>query len=101
MDIGCLKSKTYLVFGIKLSYEEANNMYLTIKETAEYLSLPESYIGNLIQQNRIRAVYDGQQYLVNKEQFNKHLEQLEKAIQELEEWKSTPIPEDMDVKDED
>jgi excisionase family DNA binding protein len=76
-------------------------MFLTVKETAEYLSLPESYISSLIQQKRIRAVFDGQQYLVNKEQFNNHLEQLEKALQELEEWKNTPIPEDMDVKDED
>jgi excisionase family DNA binding protein len=76
-------------------------MYLTVKETAEYLSLPESYITNLIQEKKIRAVFDGQKYLVNKEQFNKHFEQLEKALQELEEWRNTPIPEDIDVKDED
>lgn len=76
-------------------------MYLTIKETAEYLSLPEAYIESLIQQKKIRAVHDGEQFLINKEQFNKHFEELEKALQELEEWKNTPIPEDMDVKDED
>ncbi len=76
-------------------------MYLTIEETADYLAMPEAYILNLIQQNRIRAVHDGNQYLVNREQFNQHLEQLEKAKKQLEEWRNEPIPEDYDVKDED
>lgn len=76
-------------------------MYLTIKETAEYLALPESYIATFIQEKRIRAVYDGEQYLINKEQFNQHYEQLEKAKKLLEEWRNVPIPEDYDVKDED
>lgn len=77
------------------------SMYMTIEEIAEYLSLPESYIKKMIQLNRIRAVHDGKQYLVNKEQFNQHLEQLEKARKQLEEWKNEPLPEDPDVKDED
>ncbi|MFY4775711.1 excisionase family DNA-binding protein [Metabacillus sp. RGM 3146] len=76
-------------------------MYLTVKETAEHLSLPEDYIESLIQQNKIRAVHDGKQYIVNKEQFNSHLEQLEKAKKQLAEWNNEPIPEDPDVKDED
>ena len=44
-------------------------MYLTLKEAAEYLSLPEQYIQSLIQQGKIRTVFDGEQYVVNKEQF--------------------------------
>lgn len=76
-------------------------MYLTVKETAEHLSLPEDYIESLIQHNKIRAVHDGNQYLVNKEQFNSHLEQLDKAKKQLAEWNNEPIPEDPDVKDED
>ncbi|MFC7392705.1 excisionase family DNA-binding protein [Scopulibacillus cellulosilyticus] len=76
-------------------------MYLTIKETAEYLALPESYVAALIREKRIRAVSDGEQYLINKEQFNQHFEQLEKAKQLLEIWRNEPIPEDYDVKDED
>ncbi|MTH53644.1 excisionase family DNA-binding protein [Bacillus mangrovi] len=76
-------------------------MYLTIEETAEYLSLPESYIETLIQQNRIRYLFDGKAYLINKEQFNGHLDQLEKAKKQLEEWRNEPLPEDPDVKDED
>lgn len=63
--------------------------------------MPETHITRLIQQNRIRAVYDGSQYLINKEQFNQHLEEIEKVKKLLDEWKNEPIPEDYDVKDED
>jgi excisionase family DNA binding protein len=76
-------------------------MYLTIQETAEYLSIPETQIKNLIQQKRIRALYDGETYLIYKEQFNKHFEQMEKYKIMLDEWKSEPLREDIDVKDED
>jgi excisionase family DNA binding protein len=76
-------------------------MYLSVKETAEYLSLPISYIESLIQQKRIRVVHDGEQYLINIEQFNNHLEQMEKVKRVLEEYYNEPIPEDPDVKDED
>ena len=76
-------------------------MYLTIKETAEYLSLPEEYIETLIRQKRVRVIHDGEQYLLYKEQFNTHLEQLEKYKQRMEEEMNEPLPEDPDVKDED
>lgn len=35
-------------------------MYLTIKETAEYLSMAETAVENLVKQKKIRAVYDGE-----------------------------------------
>jgi excisionase family DNA binding protein len=76
-------------------------MYLTIKETAEYLSVPESYIEQLIQENRIRAIHDGQNYVIYKEQFNNHLDQLEKYKKMMEEYLKEPLPEDLDIKDED
>ncbi|RFU62849.1 excisionase family DNA-binding protein [Peribacillus glennii] len=76
-------------------------MYLTIKETAEYLSLTEAHIESLIQQKRIRTIHDGEQFLVYKEQFNNHFEQLEKYKRQLADEQSEPIPEDPDVKDED
>ncbi|QOR66968.1 excisionase family DNA-binding protein [Cytobacillus suaedae] len=76
-------------------------MYLTIKETAEYLSFPESYIEALILEKKIRAVHDGEQYLINKDQFTTHLEQMEKHKALLEELRNEPIPADIDVKDED
>lgn len=76
-------------------------MYLTIKETAEFLSYPESYIESLILQKRIRAIHDGGQYLINKEQFNTLLKQMEKYKELVEEILNEPIPEDLDIKDED
>lgn len=76
-------------------------MYLTIKETAEFLSYPESYIESLILQKRIRAIHDGKQYLINKEQFHTHLKQMEKYKELVEEILNEPIPEDIDIKDED
>jgi excisionase family DNA binding protein len=76
-------------------------MYLTVKETAEYLSLPESQVESLILQNRIRTVHDGEQYLIYKDQFNLYFEQLETYKKLMEEYQSEPIPEDIDVKDED
>lgn len=76
-------------------------MYLTIEETAEYLDLPIDFIKSLILQKRIRTVFDGEQYLIYKEQFNRHLEQVERYKKLLAEEMSEPLPEDWDVKDED
>lgn len=76
-------------------------MYLTIKETAEYLSYPESYVESLIQRKKIRAIYDGEQYLIYKEQFSAHIKQVEKYRELVEEILNEPIPEDRDIKDED
>lgn len=76
-------------------------MYLTIKETAQYLNVSDSYIEHLILHNKIRAVHDGENYLINKEQFNTHLEQMEQYKSLIEEILNEPLPEDIDVKDED
>ncbi|MBP2240993.1 excisionase family DNA binding protein [Cytobacillus eiseniae] len=76
-------------------------MYLTIKETAEYLSYPETYVESLIQQKRIRAIHDGEQFLINKEQFKTHIKQMETYKELIEEILNEPIPEDRDIKDED
>ncbi|WP_026573091.1 excisionase family DNA-binding protein [Bacillus sp. UNC438CL73TsuS30] len=76
-------------------------MYLTIKETAEYLSVPVSTVEKLVQKRKIRTLYDGTEYLIYKDQFNTHLRQMEKYKQLVEEILNEPIPEDLDVKDED
>lgn len=76
-------------------------MYLTVKEAADYLSIDEDVVEKLIQQKRIRTIFDGEQYLIYKEQFNTHLKQMEKYKLLVEEVLSEPIPEDIDVKDED
>ncbi|EIT84777.1 excisionase family DNA binding domain protein [Fictibacillus macauensis ZFHKF-1] len=76
-------------------------MYLTLNETAEYLELPPAFILKLIETNKIRAFYDGQEYMINKDQFATHLEQMEKYKRLVEEYLDEPIPEDWDAKDED
>lgn len=76
-------------------------MYLTIKETAEYLSCTETQVRKLILDQSIRTVHDGDQYLIFKDQFNTHLEQVENYKKLVAELLNEPIPEDMDVKDED
>ncbi|WP_421383753.1 helix-turn-helix domain-containing protein [Bacillus salacetis] len=76
-------------------------MYLTVKEIAEYLSLPETYIEALIKQKKIRAVFDGEQYLINKENFQNYHEQMEAYRKLFDQWQNEPIPEDPDIKDED
>ncbi|RKJ33871.1 DNA-binding protein, partial [Butyricicoccus sp. 1XD8-22] len=54
-----------------------------------------------IYEGRIKAVHDGEQFLVNSAQFDTYHEQLERIKEEIEIWRNTPIPEDPDVKDED
>lgn len=76
-------------------------MYLTVNETAELLTCSESQVKKLILDNKIRALYDGQEYLINEDQFQSHFKQVEKYKQFIEEILNEPIPEDIDVKDED
>ncbi|CAM4038879.1 excisionase family DNA-binding protein [Mesobacillus thioparans] len=76
-------------------------MYLTVKETAEYLSMPEAQVENLVFQRKIRAIHDGEQYLIYKDQFNTHLKQVEKYKKLVEEIMNEPVPDDIDIKDED
>ncbi|MBS4220404.1 excisionase family DNA-binding protein [Bacillus sp. FJAT-49711] len=77
-------------------------MYLTIEETAEYLSVSIPYVEQLILQGKIRFLRDSEgAVLIYKEQFRTHFEQLEKYKVLVEELANEPIPEDIDVKDED
>ncbi|MGD8191943.1 excisionase family DNA-binding protein [Brevibacillus ginsengisoli] len=76
-------------------------MYLTVKETAEYLQLPEAFILEKIKEGRIRAIHNGEEYMINRQQFDHHMEQVRK-LREFEELdKFEPIPESYDYKDED
>ncbi|WP_163970986.1 excisionase family DNA-binding protein [Oceanobacillus halotolerans] len=76
-------------------------MYLTIDEIADYLSMDESRVKALVLQGRIRSIHDGEQFLINKEQFTTHFEQVEKYKQMIQEYWNEPLLEDIDVKDED
>lgn len=76
-------------------------MYLTIEETAEYLELSITDITRLIREKQIRTLSDGETILIYKEQFNLYLQEIEKYKKELQDYLNEPIPEDIDIKDED
>lgn len=75
-------------------------MYLNISETADYLSIKESKIHSLIVQGHIRAVHDGKQYMINKDQFTSHIDQVEKYKKMIHDYLNENLPEDIDVKEE-
>lgn len=77
-------------------------MYLTVEETADYLSVSVPYVESLILQGKIRVLRDGEgEVLIYKDQFKTHFEQLNKYKRLVEELGNEPIPEDKDIKDED
>jgi excisionase family DNA binding protein len=76
-------------------------MYITINELAEYLHLSPDYVFQQIKAGNIRAVYDGEQYLINKDQFTNTRAKIEKEILLWREEQLQAIPADIDVKDED
>lgn len=76
-------------------------MYVTIAEAAEYLELPEKQVRQLVLQNRIRSIFDGEQYFVNTAQFDSHLKEMENYRVMIQEYLSEHIPESLYVNDED
>lgn len=76
-------------------------MYLTIEETAEYLDLSITDITRLIREKQIRTLSDGETILIYKEQFNLYLQEIKKYKKDLQDYLNEPIPEDIDIKDED
>lgn len=76
-------------------------MYKSIAETAEYLGMPEKQVEKYVLEGRIRAVHNGEQFLINDAQFSLYFEQLQMVKQQMVEWLQEPIPPDRDIKDED
>lgn len=76
-------------------------MYKTIADTAKDISMPEQQVLRYILEGRIRSVHDGEQFLISSDQFDRYYEQLQRIKEDIEIWKNTPIPEDIDIKDED
>ncbi|MER2041955.1 excisionase family DNA-binding protein [Desemzia incerta] len=76
-------------------------MYLTIEKTAEYLNVSVSEVYRLIREKQVRTIQVDDELLLNKEQFNLFMKEMEKQKEALEEYLNTPIPEDIDIKDED
>lgn len=77
------------------------SMYLTIEKTAEYLNVSVSKVYRLIREKQVRTIQVDDELLLNKEQFNLFMKEMEKQKEALEEYLNTPIPEDIDIKDED
>ena len=78
-----------------------NKLYLTLVETAEYIDLPVHEIERLIREGQIRTIQYEEEILINRNQFNLFLREREKYKQEVAESLQEPIPEDIDIKDED
>ncbi|WP_034550384.1 excisionase family DNA-binding protein [Carnobacterium funditum] len=76
-------------------------MYLTLEETAEYLDIEISEVYRLVREKQIRTVSDGEDFLVNKQQFNLYLKSLETYKAEIQDYLNELPPEDIDIKDED
>ena len=76
-------------------------MYITIPEAAAYLAMPVGQVQKYVVEGRIRAVHDGEQFLINNAQFELYFKQLEVVKQQISDWQNEPIPPDRDIKDED
>ncbi|WP_017726930.1 excisionase family DNA-binding protein [Halalkalibacterium ligniniphilum] len=76
-------------------------MYVTVKELSEYLGLSVDYLQEQIRLGHIKAIHDGEKFLVNKKQFEWHKEKLEERRKEVVALLEEPMPEDWDAKDED
>jgi excisionase family DNA binding protein len=76
-------------------------MYITIGETAEQLGMPIEQVEKYVLEGRIRAIHDGEQFLINQDQFGLYFEQLQKLKQQIDDWKNEPLPPDLDINDED
>lgn len=76
-------------------------MYLNIQETAEYLELPVSEVERLIRERQVRTVVVEGEVLLNQDQFTLFLREMDRYKQELQQYLDEPIPEDVDIKDED
>ncbi|WP_413379669.1 excisionase family DNA-binding protein [Alkalihalobacillus sp. 1P02AB] len=76
-------------------------MYITISELADYLGVSEQYLFKRIQSGKITAIFDGSHYLLNKEQFKWHKEQLDLKRKQIIAGQEEELPEDWDAKDED
>lgn len=74
---------------------------MTIEETAEYLGMPVEQVRKLVWEGRIRSVHDGEQFLINQDQFGDYFAQIETVKKQIEDYLNEPLPPDRDIKDED
>ena len=76
-------------------------MYQTIEGIAEYLEVDISYVLYLIREKQISTITVDDEVLINRSQFDFFLKQRQKMIEEYQKYLDEPIPEDIDIKDED
>lgn len=76
-------------------------MYISLSELAEYLDLPLAYIKGQVAAGNIKALHNGEEYVVSKKQFEWYKEQIDLKRKAMEQEMNEPIPEDWDAKDED
>ena len=76
-------------------------MYQTIEGIAEYLEVDIVYVLYLIREKQISTITVDDEVLINRSQFDFFLKQRQKMIEEYQKYLDEPIPEDIDIKDED
>ncbi len=76
-------------------------MYRTIEGIAEYLEVDIAYVLYLIREKQITTITVDDEVLINQSQFDFFIKQRQKMIEEYQKYLDEPIPEDIDIKDED
>ena len=76
-------------------------MYQTIEGIAEYLEGDIAYVLYLIREKQISTITVDDEVLINRSQFDFFIKQRQKMIEEYQKYLDEPIPEDIDIKDED
>ena len=76
-------------------------MYQTIEGIAEYLEADIAYVLYLIREKQISTITVDDEVLINRSQFDFFIKQRQKMIEEYQKYLDEPIPEDIDIKDED
>ena len=75
-------------------------MYYTVQQTAENLEIDLGYLMHLIQTKQVKTVEVDGELLLNSAQFDFFLKQRERLLEEYQKYLDEPIPEDIDIKDE-
>lgn len=76
-------------------------MYQTIEGIVEYLEVDIAYVLYLIREKQISTITVDDEVLINRSQFDFFIKQRQKMIEEYQKYLDEPIPEDIDIKDED
>ena len=76
-------------------------MYQTIEGIAESLEVDIAYVLYLIREKQISTITVDDEVLINRSQFDFFIKQRQKMIEEYQKYLDEPIPEDIDIKDED